>query len=313
MPHPPATLSPASAPVARAPWIVAAVRWGLYPTLVFGLLAVYLAAKHGAWALGPALMGYSVARVLLLLAAERLAPARQEWAMTWRSFRRDLKFGGINLLTLVAVKKGTALLAIDASRFNLGLLGGASVWLEVLVLLLVYEFFQYGVHRIAHEGRGRLGGFLWRVHAAHHLPQGVYVLMHGVGHPINVLLVAAINLPLVLLGASPGALFFFNALVGVQGLVSHLNADVRVGPLNYLLVGTELHRYHHSADVSEACNFGVVTPFWDLVFGTFVYRPGRLPAKLGVAQPQRYPLSEDVWKVMALPFRGPRRNRKRTE
>lgn len=57
MPHPPATLSPASAPIARPPWVVAAVRWGLYPTLVFGLLAVYLAAKHGAWALGPALMG----------------------------------------------------------------------------------------------------------------------------------------------------------------------------------------------------------------------------------------------------------------
>jgi sterol desaturase/sphingolipid hydroxylase (fatty acid hydroxylase superfamily) len=40
--------------------------------------------------------------------------------------------------------------------------------------------------------------------------------------------------------------------------VSHFNVNSRVAWLNYLLVGTELHRYHHNADPTEAKNFGAV-------------------------------------------------------
>jgi sterol desaturase/sphingolipid hydroxylase (fatty acid hydroxylase superfamily) len=90
-----------------------------------------------------------------------------------------------------------------------------------------------------------------------------------------------------------------------ERLVSHLNADVRVGPLNCLLVGTQLHRDHHSADLREARTFGLVQPFWDILFGTFVYRPGRLPSQLGVTDPQCCPAADKVLNVLALPFRRP--------
>jgi sterol desaturase/sphingolipid hydroxylase (fatty acid hydroxylase superfamily) len=104
------------------------------------------------------------------------------------------------------------------------------------------------------------------------------------------------------LGARPEVIFLFNALMGLQGLVSHFNVDVKAGPINYLLVGTELHRYHHSASIDEAKNYGVLTPFWDLVFGTFVYRPAQLPNALGVQDPGAYPDSNEIAKVLALPF-----------
>lgn len=91
--------------------------------------------------------------------------------------------------------------------------------------------------------------------------------------------------------------------MGLQGLVSHFNVDIKAGPLNYLLVGAELHRFHHSANVAEAKNFGVLTPFWDLVFGTFRYEPKRLPQALGVADPRQYPSSTAIGKVLMLPFR----------
>ena len=72
---------------------------------------------------------------------------------------------------------------------------------------------------------------------------------------------------------------------------------------DYLLVGTELHRFHHSADMREAKNYGVLTPVWDLVFGTFSYHPGQLPRALGVAHKSDYPASNEIAKVMLLPFR----------
>jgi len=84
-----------------------------------------------------------------------------------------------------------------------------------------------------------------------------------VGHPLNFIVsLAIVQLPLVTLGARPETLFLFNALMGLQGLVSHFNVDIKAGPLNYLLVGAELHRFHHSANLNEAQNFGVLTPFW---------------------------------------------------
>jgi hypothetical protein len=38
------------------------------------------------------------------------------------------------------------------------------------------------------------------------------------------------------------------------------------------------------------------------VFGTFLYRPGRVPAALGAGE-GGYPRSGEFWKVMALPFK----------
>lgn len=283
-----------------SPW----VSWGLYPLLVFGIFLAWWGATRWGWPLSGALLAYAIARFVLLFACEWLFPARPQWGMSRASFLRDLKYAFVNGLTMKGVRLAIAMLAIDAGRYNLGLVQGAPLWVEVIALLLTYEFFQYWLHRLCHETRGPVGRFLWRMHAAHHLPTGVYLVMHPVGHPLNVVPVMLLAGPLVVLGASSDALYFFSALMGLQGLVSHLNVDVRVGPLNYLLVGTELHRYHHSADRAESRNYGAITPFWDGVFGTFVYRPGVLPGRLGVDHPEQYPDSSEVLKVLALPFSG---------
>jgi sterol desaturase/sphingolipid hydroxylase (fatty acid hydroxylase superfamily) len=73
--------------------------------------------------------------------------------------------------------------------------------------------------------------------------------------------------------------------------------------LNYVFVGTELHRFHHSANLAESRNYAVTLSFVDILFGTFVYRPGTLPVRLGVADPSAYPKSNEFWSVMKLPFK----------
>jgi sterol desaturase/sphingolipid hydroxylase (fatty acid hydroxylase superfamily) len=283
---------------------MSAIRYGLYPTLLLGTLVTSYFAMQRGWDLAAVFAWMAGVRLLILGGAEYHFPARPQWAMTWLSFKRDMKYIAANGALLLALRTGGAWLTIDLSRFNTGLVSNTSWWLEFLALLLVFELFQYGFHRWSHEGQGRIGQWLWKLHVAHHLPDKVYLLMHPVGHPLNFLIsLALIQLPLVVLGARAESIFLFNALMGLQGLFSHFNVDIHAGPLNYLLVGTEGHRLHHSADLREAKNFGVLTPCWDLVFGTFVLRPGSLPARLGVVDPARYPASADIGKVLSLPFK----------
>ena len=275
-----------------------------YPLLLAVTLALYFGALEHGWNLATVFAWMAGTRMLLLLAVEFLHPAKAEWKMTWPSFRRDLKYMAVNGGIAGLMKLGLGWLALDTSRFNTGIVAGTSIFVEFVALLLVFEFFQYWYHRLSHEGSGGLGAWLWRVHVPHHLSDKVYLLMHPVAHPLNLLVsLAIVQLPLVVLGARPESIFLFNALMGLQGLISHYNVDIRAGWLNYLLVGTELHRYHHSADIHEAKNYGVLTPFWDLVFGTFEYHPGRMPVALGVTQPLSYPDSNDLLKVLALPFK----------
>ncbi|MBW8843703.1 MAG: sterol desaturase family protein [Burkholderiales bacterium] len=281
--------------------------YAFYPMLLAATLLLFAASLVQGWNLATVFAWMAGARFVLLLAVEFLHPARPQWRMTRASFWRDLKYIAVNGGIAAALKFGLGWLALDMSRFNTGLVTGMPVVVEFLAVLLVFEFFQYWFHRLSHEARGPVGAWLWKVHVAHHLPDKVYLLMHPVGHPLNFIVsLAIVQLPLVTLGARPETLFLFNALMGLQGLVSHFNVDIKAGPLNYLLVGAELHRFHHSANLNEAQNFGVLTPFWDLVFGTFRYDAKRLPDALGVIDPAQYPPSTAIGKVLLLPLR-PRR------
>jgi sterol desaturase/sphingolipid hydroxylase (fatty acid hydroxylase superfamily) len=277
----------------------------LYPLLLAATLLLFGVSVIKGWNLATVFAWMAGVRLALLLAVEFLHPARPEWKMTWRSFWRDLKYMVVNGGTGAALKLGLGWLALDMSRFNTGFVSGMPPVIEFVAVLLTFELFQYWFHRISHEPRGPISTWLWKVHVAHHLPDKVYLLMHPVGHPLNFIVsLTIVQLPLVTLGARPETLFLFNALMGLQGLVSHFNVDIKAGPLNYLLVGTELHRFHHSANLDEAKNFGVLTPFWDLVFGTFRYDSKRLPEALGVVDPQQYPGSTDIGGVLMLPFQS---------
>lgn len=284
--------------------MTALVRYGLYPALLAATLAAAVLSMYGDASLQRVFVAFAAARLAVLFVVEWVMPCRKEWAMTWRSFFRDLKYavvlggGGFGLKFLAGW------LAIGLAERPVGALSQWPAALQFVVLALTYEFFQYWQHRFSHEGRGKLGRFMWKIHVQHHLPRRVYLLMHVVSHPINFVIVMIINMAVIRgLGVGENAVFLFNVILGLQGLVSHFNVKISAGPLNYLVVGTELHRAHHSADPEDAGNYGVLTPFWDIVFGTFRYRPDREPSALGVYDPQQYPTSNQILAAMMLPFR----------
>ena len=280
------------------------VRYWFYPLLLVVTLVSALLTLFGDGNLQRAFAAFAFARLVLLFVVEWAIPYRKEWGMTWRSFLRDLKYAVMLGGGGFAVKFAAGWLAIGVADNSQGALSHWPVVVQLLVLVLTYEFFQYWQHRYSHESSTGLGRFLWRVHVQHHLSRRVYLLMHVVSHPINFIVVIAIQAGVIYgLGVGKEAVFLFNVILGLQGLVSHFNVQISAGPLNYVLVGTELHRTHHSADPEDAGNYGVLTPFWDLVFGTFRYRPDRAPKALGVHDPQQYPTSNQFFATLVLPFR----------
>jgi sterol desaturase/sphingolipid hydroxylase (fatty acid hydroxylase superfamily) len=280
--------------------------WSIYPLSWLVLVVVYAATWHGlgyqaAWA------SFVVLLLLLYVCLERVLPYEARWSMTWDSFKADLKYIVINIGTLIAINATLSWLSISLAENRVGPAHGWPLWVQLIVCLLVFEALNYGIHRAEHEAPGRLGLFLWRVHAAHHLPERVYVVMHAVFHPINALFVqvVAVTLPIWIAGYDQRVVTLFLMINSLHGLISHFNVDVRMGWVNYVFVGTELHRYHHSAEPAEGKNYGAVLSVFDQLFGTFVYKPGQAPATLGVAD-AALPNQNDYLGVLALPFKkGP--------
>lgn len=283
-----------------------AIKYGLYPSLLTLTIGFIIYTIHYDWDLKTAFTWLAFGRFSLLFAVEFCLPAKQQWKMTWSSFWRDLKYALVTLTVSRAIRFLIVLFALDLASVNQkGLLADSNLFIGFLFTALSAEFLQYWFHRFCHEGKGKIGSWFWRIHAAHHLPDKVYLVMHGVMHPFNqIISFALIQLALVGLGASAQSLFMVNALMGFHGLISHFNVDIRAGWFNYIFIGTELHRYHHSANLEESKNYGGFLTVWDIVFGTFYYRPNQLPERLGVVDPNQYPNSNDLWKVLTLPFKS---------
>lgn len=287
------------------PTLRAIIRWGLYPfSWMVVLLAFHLIFTS---AIDPRTIWGTVAGSLALiyLVIEFLFPYERRWSMTLRSLMADLKFIVLNTAVVAGL---SALLAVFTITLSGDLQGPAKNWpiaLQLVVCLLIFEAMNYAIHRAMHEAPGRLGRLLWKTHAAHHLPPRLYLIMHAVFHPLNGIIIQAfaIIMPVWLMGYSQEAVVMFLIINGMHGLISHFNVDVRMGWMNYIFVGPELHRYHHSADVNEAKNYGATLSIYDQLFGTFVYHPGVPPRELGVDPNTGLPPYERYFEVLAMPFR----------
>jgi sterol desaturase/sphingolipid hydroxylase (fatty acid hydroxylase superfamily) len=238
---------------------------------------------------------------------EAALPLRPEWGMTPTTFRRDVKFLIVNGSLQALARAAVGWLAITLSVGRSGPLHGLPVYIALPILFVIFEFLQYWYHRLSHEFGGPIGRFLWRVHAAHHLPRQVYALIHIVGHPLDSLANSVVLMTLLpgLLGCTPETAFLFAVFANHQGVVSHLNARLHLGWANFLLAGPEVHRFHHSTKLDEAKNYGAVLMLFDHAFGTFVYRPGQAPDAVGVTA-DGHPDSTNLAAVLAFPFRRER-------
>jgi sterol desaturase/sphingolipid hydroxylase (fatty acid hydroxylase superfamily) len=282
-------------PPTRTPLIT----YGLYPLVVGGAtiaasLAVALSADRSV--VMPLIL---VSAIALCMAAEWRLPLERRWSMTARSLgRRDLPFIVIGLVIERISEIAVAAIAtrtVKATGF--GPLARLPLALQVAAAILIFDLAWYTYHRSAHRSAR-----LWRVHGAHHSPSQLYVLMHGVFHPFDELVVRFVLALAVFrfLGFAPNATYIALVIIGTVGIISHTNADIRLWVFNHVLIGPETHRYHHSAE--HHGNYGAVTSIWDQVFSTFVFSP-LPPARLGLRERTDYPDPQQFFKVLAWPFR----------
>ncbi len=238
---------------------------------------------------------------------ERVLPLHASWNRSRDDEVTDLLHTGLSTLI---VPELTAALCFGA----LAVVGAAvSGWLgmglwpdawplggQVVLALVIAEFGQYWVHRIAHER----SAWLWRLHAVHHSAHRLYWLNSGRFHPLdNLLLYLASSVPLVLMGVGAEALAGALLVTGVHGMFQHANIDLRLGPLNYVFSMAELHRFHHSLDTDQANhNYGANLIGWDLLFGTFYWPDEPPPEQVGLGDAPDYP--QTWWAQIAAPFRG---------
>lgn len=170
--------------------------------------------------------------------------------------------------------------------------------IQVGLMLLASDFPRYWIHRAFH-------GFapMWRFHAVHHSPQRLYWLNVGRFHPIDKAVQYAVDsLPFILLGVSESVLALYFIFYAINGFFQHSNCAVRLGPLNYLISGPELHRWHHSKLPSQSdTNFGNNLIVWDLLFGTRFLPRDESVGPLGL-QNRNYPMG--FLSQLASPFVG---------
>lgn len=148
---------------------------------------------------------------------------------------------------------------------RLGLVG----WTELILSVVVLDFFDYLWHRANHRVR-----FLWRFHKAHHSDRAMDVTTALRFHPGELLLSGAVKALWVLLwGPTAIAWFVFEALVSICAQMHHANIDFPE-PVERLLsrfiVTPRYHAAHHAVDRRYGnANFATILSLWDRLGATF--------------------------------------------
>ncbi|NJL17723.1 MAG: sterol desaturase family protein [Nitrospira sp.] len=277
-------------------------QYGAYPVILIGsvwgnvslmdagagfLLSTYL----------PVTMG-----TLLIIWLERQMPYRDSWKPSGKEVAEDSAFLAlVHVLWPKLLAMGVAYLLFDIWN---GKDWPPHAWwprewpvpIQALMMALMVDSTRYWLHRLSHEW-----GPLWRFHAVHHSPHRLYALNVGRFHPVDKGLQFVLDsLPFIILGVPPAVLSLYFVFYAVNGFFQHSNVDVKLGWLNYLMSGPELHRWHHSMWAQESNNnYGNHLIVWDWLFGTRYLPSDREVEMLGLINRQ-YPTA--FMQQMAAPF-----------
>ena len=226
---------------------------------------------------------------------EALLPFRKDWQGSRREWLSNAVYFLLNGLNANLAGLLTALVAIRLAPEQ----SGMPLSLALLMAVLIGSFAGYWWHRLGHSSTG-----LWRFHGVHHVPGKLFMFNNNTVHFVDLLVANILStLPLVVLGFSEQVIAIAAFFANFQGFYNHLNVDARMGWLGYLFMGPEHHRFHHSQRIEEAGNFSSEVALWDQLFGTFNYRPGRQPARIGINGAHGFPDDVRVMRSFLDPFK----------
>ncbi|MGC3987648.1 MAG: sterol desaturase family protein [Pseudorhodoferax sp.] len=148
-------------------------------------------------------------------------------------------------------------------------------WVSFVLYLLVFDFADYCIHRGQHRFQ-----WWWNLHALHHSQRQMTMWSDNRNHLLDDLLRDAILVVVAqLIGVGPGQFVAIVALTQLSENFHHANLRLWFGRVGERLwVSPRFHRRHHSIGIGHesrqqplrlgGVNFGVLLPWWDMLFRT---------------------------------------------
>jgi sterol desaturase/sphingolipid hydroxylase (fatty acid hydroxylase superfamily) len=231
--------------------------------------------------------------VLILGPLEKLRPVE---AVTDRAaIRTDILYTLIHRLGLFRLAMFFLLAPLmDGIEGHLRLLGWQRINVEewwpgvtsiplvsFVAYLVLFDLLDYWYHRLSHTYR-----WWWSLHAVHHSQRQMTLWSDNRNHLLDDILrdfvfaVAALAV-----GVEPSQYVLLVALSQLLQSLQHANLRMHFGWLGErVLVSPRFHRTHHAVGLGHekqaaadkpvrlgGCNYGVIFPWWDMLFGTAVF------------------------------------------
>ncbi len=146
-----------------------------------------------------------------------------------------------------------------------------------LVYFILYDFAAYWLHRAQHRF-----GWWWALHSLHHDQRQMTLWSDDRNHVLDDILAAVWSGSIaMLIGVAPAEYPLVMIAFRLVESLSHTNVRARFGAIGGgLLVGPHYHRLHHDIEHARppfartmGCNFAVILPVWDWLFGTMRHDP----------------------------------------
>ena len=145
---------------------------------------------------------------------------------------------------------------------------------SLLIYLVVFDFIAYWTHRGQHQLE-----WWWRLHSLHHAQRQMTMWSDNRNHLLDdIISDVIIVLVAQLIGVAPGQFIAIVALTQLSESFQHANLRLWFGRIGERLwISPRFHRLHHSIGLGHetagrgtlgGCNFGVLLPWWDVLFGT---------------------------------------------
>jgi sterol desaturase/sphingolipid hydroxylase (fatty acid hydroxylase superfamily) len=181
------------------------------------------------------------------------------------------------LLTPLFEQLAQGLRAVDFTPFALDAVwpGVSDVpWVSFCLYLVVLDFVDYWLHRGQHAWR-----WWWALHALHHAQRKMSFWTDDRNHLLDDLIIDVVKAAIALaIGVEPGQFVALLIATRVLQSLQHANLGWTLGPVGRVIVSPVFHRRHHAIGYGhegrhQGCNFAVLFPLWDMLFGTADYRP----------------------------------------
>uniref|UniRef100_UPI0035B0EE55 sterol desaturase family protein n=1 Tax=Hylemonella sp. TaxID=2066020 RepID=UPI0035B0EE55 len=144
---------------------------------------------------------------------------------------------------------------------------------SLLIYLVVMDFFDYWLHRGQHSFE-----WWWRLHALHHSQRQMTMWSDNRNHLLDDLIRDLLLVTVAqFIGVAPGQFVAIVAITQLSESFQHANLRLWFGRWGERLwVSPRFHRRHHSIGIGHetpgmklgGCNFGVLLPWWDMLFGS---------------------------------------------